>query len=159
MPRPRNNRSAGFIGGWRSGLEEAVGQQLKDAGLPFLYEPFRIPYSQPAKPRNFTPDFILPNGIVIETKGRFVTADRQKHLLIKAQHPDLDLRFVFSNSRARISKQSKTTYAKWCESKGFQYADTSIPQEWIDEPVNMRSLRVVYGFCPKSELFVPKEET
>lgn len=143
MPRKRNDRSVGFVGGWRSGLEEAVGEQLKKAGQPYLYEPFRIPFRQPAKPRKFTPDFVLPNGIVIETKGRFVTADRQKHLLIKEQHPDLDLRFVFSNSRARISKRSKTTYAKWCESKGFKYADHRIPQEWIDEPVNRPSLSLI----------------
>lgn len=146
MAPRRNDRSAAFIGGWRSGLEEAVGEQLKEAGLPYLYEPFRIPFVQPAKPRNFTPDFVLHNGIVIETKGRFVTADRQKHLLIKAQHPDLDLRFVFSNSRTRISKQSKTTYAKWCESKGFRYADKWIPQEWIDEPVNEKSLAAIEEF-------------
>jgi hypothetical protein len=139
MPRRRGQQAASFIHGWRSGLEEAVGDQLRRDGRDFRYEPFRLPYLQPAKPRKFTPDFILHNGIVIETKGRFVTADRQKHLLIKAQHPDLDLRFVFSNSRARISKQSKTTYAKWCESKGFAYADKWIPQEWLDEPVNEAS--------------------
>lgn len=143
MPRPRNDRTAAFIGGWRSGLEEAVGKQLRDAGLPYLYEPFRIPYHQPAKPRKFTPDFVLPNGIVIETKGRFVTSDRQKHLLILAQYPDLDLRFVFSNSKAKLSKKSKTTYGKWCESKGFRYADRLIPAAWIAEPVNKKSLAIV----------------
>ena len=29
--------------------------------------------------RHYTPDFILENGIVIETKGRFVSNDRRKH--------------------------------------------------------------------------------
>ena len=31
----------------------------------------------------YTPDFVLPNGVIIETKGRFVAADRRKHLEIK----------------------------------------------------------------------------
>jgi hypothetical protein len=51
--------------------------------------------------------------------------------LIKQQHPELDIRFVFSNSRSRISKQSKTTYADWCEKNGFMFADKSIPKEWL----------------------------
>jgi hypothetical protein len=136
-------QAAALKHGWRSGLEEVVAEQLRSGGTAFLYEPFGIPYTQPEKLRKFTPDFVLPNGIVVETKGRFVTADRQKHLLLKAQYPDLDLRFVFSNSRARISKQSKTTYAVWCESKGFLYADKRIPQEWIDEPHNEASKSVL----------------
>ena len=144
MSRPITARAAGLIHGWRSGLEEAVGDQLREAGRAYEYEPFRIPYQQPAKPRHFTPDFhLLDNGIIIETKGRFVTADRQKHLLIRLQYPELDLRFVFSNSRARISKQSKTTYAKWCETKGFKYADKWIPQEWMSEPINVASFNLL----------------
>jgi hypothetical protein len=71
--------------------------------------------------------------LIIETKGRFVTEDRQKHLLIKAQHPELDIRFVFSNSRAKISKTSKTTYAAWCDKYGFKYADKRIPEAWLEE--------------------------
>ena len=57
--------------------------------------------------------------IIIETKGRFVTADRQKMLLVKEQYPDLDIRFVFSNPNSRISKKSKTTYAHGAKSMAF----------------------------------------
>ena len=142
MTNPRA-RSAGFIHGWRSGLEEAVGEQLRKDGRPFTFEELVLPYTQPAKPRKYTPDFVLHNGIVVETKGRFVTADRQKSLLVKAQYPDLDLRFVFSNSRSRISKQSKTTYAKWCNTKGFLYADRWIPEEWLDESPNFVSSAII----------------
>jgi len=105
-----------------------------------LYESLTIRYERPATPSRYTPDFVLRNGIVVESKGRFVTADRKKHLLVKAQHPDIDIRFVFSNSRTRISKQSQTTYADWCQHKGFQYADKYIPEAWLDEPVNKQSL-------------------
>jgi hypothetical protein len=92
-----------------------------------------VRFTEPSKARTYTPDFKLPNGIIVETKGRFVTADRQKHLLVKAQHPDLDIRFVFSNSRARISKGSPTSYAMWCDKNGFRYADKFIPQAWLIE--------------------------
>lgn len=115
--------------------------QLNADGIPYEYEQVVIEFIQPSKPRKYTPDFLLlRNGIIVETKGRFVTADRQKHLLVQAQFPSLDIRFVFSNSRQRISKQSQTTYAAWCQTKGFKFADKLIPQAWLDEPVNKRSL-------------------
>jgi len=83
--------------------------------------------------RTYTPDFELPNGIIIESKGRFVAADRKKHLLVQRQFPELDIRFVFSNSKGKISKGSKTSYADWCDKHGYIYADKLIPEEWIKE--------------------------
>ena len=119
--------------GYRSGLEDKVSRQLKELGVSFEYEILKIEYEVNEK-RKYTPDFrILSNGIIVETKGRFVTADRKKHLLVKKQRPDLDIRFVFSNSRAKINKGSKTTYGDWCDKNGFQYADKLIPEEWINE--------------------------
>lgn len=97
------------------------------------YETFKVGYVKPAKDSKYSPDFKLPSGIIIETKGRFLTDDRQKHLLVKAQHPDLDIRFVFSNSKVRITKASKTTYAAWCDKYGFKYADKRIPEAWLKE--------------------------
>jgi len=140
---PRKKKSAGLVHGWRSGLEEALGAQLRASGVSFQFEAFAVPFVQPQKPRKYTPDFALPNGIVIESKGQFVTADRQKHLMVQEQHPDLDIRFVFSNPNARISKTSKTTYATWCEAKGFKYAKGLIPAAWIKEPANSRSLQAI----------------
>lgn len=120
--------------GWRSGLEESVAAQLKALKVPFEYEKRTIRFTPPAKERRYKPDFVLlKNGIIIETKGRFLTADRQKHLAIKQEHPDLDIRFVFSNPNARISKASKTTYAKWCDTHGFKYAAKEVPLAWIRE--------------------------
>ncbi|WP_422048089.1 hypothetical protein [Shimia sp.] len=110
-----------------------MAQQITKLGRSFRYEEEVIPYLKPAKPSRYTPDFILDNGIIVETKGRFETADRQKQRLIKEQHPDLDIRFVFSNSKQKISKRSKTTYADWCEKYGFKYADKFIPKDWFEE--------------------------
>ena len=121
--------------GFRSGLEERIAQELLEAGVGFTYEEEVIEYLKPAKMARYTPDFVLENGIIVESKGRFLTADRQKHLLIKKQHPDKDIRFVFSRSKERISKKSKTTYAAWCEKHGFQYADVSIPDAWLQERI------------------------
>lgn len=135
-------RTAGLKYGWRSGLEDAIGAQLKALRVRFEYETIRIPF-RPTQMRHYSPDFILPNGIIVETKGRFLTADRQKHLIVKLQHPDLDIRLLFSNSRQRISKQSATTYALWCETKGFEYADKSIPLLWINAMPNMKSLAAI----------------
>ena len=123
--------SRGIKHGYRSGLEDRISDQLRSLRVPFKYEEFKIKY-EVNEVRTYTPDFELPNGIIIESKGRFVAADRKKHLLVKKQHPKLDIRFVFSNSRAKISKGSKTTYAMWCEKNGFQYADKLIPKEWLE---------------------------
>ena len=119
--------------GFRSGLEEDVDKSLKSNGVDGEYEQHKISYTKPATNHTYTPDFKLPNGIFIETKGRFVLADRKKHVLIKQQHPELDIRFVFQNSRNKIRKGSKTTYADWCVKNGFQYNDKDIPSSWLNE--------------------------
>lgn len=134
----------GLALGFRSGLEVKIAGELERLlGHPPAYETVAIPYTKPAKLARYTPDWVLPNGIIVESKGRFLTVDRQKHLLVKLQHPDLDLRFVFSNPNQRISKQSATTYAAWCQAKGFLFAKASVPKEWISEPMNERSLRAI----------------
>ncbi|BAQ94082.1 endonuclease [uncultured phage_MedDCM-OCT-S28-C10] len=118
---------------FRSGLEERLADQLTSLGVSYEYETLVVKYVKPEKTHRYTPDFILSNGIIIEGKGRFLTKDRQKHILVKQQNPDLDIRFVFSNPNQRISKISKTTYAKWCTTNGFLYAKQTIPNEWIKE--------------------------
>lgn len=118
---------------YRSGLERQVAHQLQKVGQPFTYEEEIIRFIWPERHARYTPDFLLPCGTFIETKGIFEVKDRQKHLLIRDQHPDADIRFVFSNSNARISKTSTTTYAVWCEKHGYQFADKFIPAEWLKE--------------------------
>lgn len=126
-------RNHAILNGYRSGLEEVVSQELTSKGVGFSYEKLKIKYIRPSSTHTYTPDFELTNGIIVETKGRFVTADRRKHLEVQAQHPELDIRFVFSNSKGRISKLSLTTYADWCKKNNFKYADKSIPEAWINE--------------------------
>ena len=129
--RGLSQRQVGLKHGFRSGLEERTAAALDRLGVGFGFETEKVHYEKPARKSKYTPDFIIttrPDGttrdrsLIVETKGRFLTADRQKHLLIKRQHPELDIRFVFSNPNSKISKQSKTTYAAWCEKHGFLYA-------------------------------------
>ena len=128
-----SKRAVALKHGFRSGLEEETSKFLTANNAKFTYEEMKIRYLQPATERQYTPDFVLENGIIIETKGRFLVADRKKHLLIKRQHPHLDIRFVFSNSKQKLNKASRTTYADWCIKNGFQYADKEVPVHWIKE--------------------------
>jgi hypothetical protein len=117
---------------YRSGLEDRVGEQLKSLGVEAEYETVKIKYRLDEL-KTYTPDWKLPNGIIVETKGRFVAQDRKKHLLVKEQHPEYDIRFVFQNSAGKINTGSKTSYADWCNRNGFKYADKLIPESWVKE--------------------------
>lgn len=118
--------------GYRSGLEDDIAKDLNDRGVEFEYEKLKVQW-QLIENKTYTPDFKLPNGVIIESKGRFVAADRKKHIIIKRQHPFLDIRFVFSNSKAKLYKGAKSTYGDWCSKHGFLYADKRIPDEWLKQ--------------------------
>lgn len=126
-------RKAGGVTSYRSGLEDKIAAQIEASGLPVVFERFKLNYIKPESKHIYTCDFILPNGIMIESKGLFDTEDRKKHLLIKEQYPTLDIRFVFSRSATKLYKGSKTTYADWCLKYGFKFADKLIPKEWFKE--------------------------
>ena len=118
--------------GYRSWLELKVSQYLDTKKIVFKYEAIKIEWEDLAY-RTYTPDFVLPNNIIIEVKGRFITQDRRKHREIKRQHPHLDIRFVFENSKRKLYKGAKTTYKEWCERYGFLYYDRIIPESWLKE--------------------------
>ena len=130
------SRSVGYRLGFRSGLEDRVSHQITEAGLELLYETDKIGYVVPARDSKYTPDFKLPKKggfFYIETKGIWTVQDRAKHLLIQKQHPDLDIRFVFSNQNAKLYKGSPTSYASYCEKHNFRYANKVIPEAWLLE--------------------------
>ena len=115
----------------RSKFEGHVCGKLKG---PFTYESHRIDYSTAPTRHHYTPDVILSNGIIVEIKGRFLTADRHKHILIARQFPNLDIRFVFQNPKLSIYPGSKTTVADWADRNGFIWAVKEVPEEWENEP-------------------------
>ena len=131
--RRNGTRAKALAAGYRSGFEQRIAEKLTEEDVEFEYETRRIEYI--GKPHAYTPDFILPNGIIVEAKGRFTAPDRAKHLLIKEQHPDLDIRFVFQYANNKLNRSSKTAYWEWCEKHGFRWASTMIPIEWVEEVI------------------------
>jgi hypothetical protein len=114
---------------FRSGLEEKVACLLTSLGVDYKYESEKVKYTLE---RTYTPDFLLPNGALLEIKGYLSSEDRRKMLAVKRDNPSLDIRFVFQSPYNKIYKGSKTTYAQWAEKNGFQWASfTSIPLEWL----------------------------
>ena len=117
---------------FRSNYEREVCNLLDDDNVKFEYETMNL-YYEVAEQRKYTPDVILPNGIILELKGRFTTADRKKMLLVMKQHPDLDIRMVFQRHTNKLFKGSLTTYSEWCNKKGIKWASKTVPKDWIKE--------------------------
>ena len=114
---------------FRSKLEEQVADLLTTIGVPYEYETHKVAY---VIMHHYNPDFILPNGIMLETKGYWDAQDRRKILAVVKDNPDIDLRMVFQAPFNRISKKSKTTYAQWCEKHGIKWAAVhAIPIDWL----------------------------
>ena len=118
--------------GYRSGLEKKLADELKILKIKFSYESHKIEWEDLAY-RTYTPDFILNNGIIIETKGMFTAADRRKHIQIKRQHPMLDIRFIFENSNRKLRKGAKSTYGQWCYKYSFRFSNRIVPEDWLKE--------------------------
>ena len=98
------------------------------------YEGVRIHYT---KPGIYIPDWFLPNGIIIEIKGRFSPADRAKHLRVKEQYLKeqyrydtkyLDIRFLFKVNNT-LYKGSNNRYSDWCDKHGFKYCFTNVAKD------------------------------
>ena len=114
---------------FRSGLEKKVAALFDELGVIYEYESTKIPYIIQHK---YTPDFLLANGIYLETKGYWDSNDRRKIKAVKQQNPELDIRMVFQTPYNKISKKSKTTYAQWCDKHDIPWTSfTTIPVEWL----------------------------
>ena len=114
---------------FKSGLEEKVSDLLCDLGVDYEYESKSFPYTIQ---HLYTPDFILPNGVILETKGYWRPEDRRKVKQVITENPGIDLRIVFQDPYKKISKKSKTTYSKWCSRYGIKWcAFHAIPIDWL----------------------------
>ena len=123
-----------MVARYRSRFEADFSRDLRERGIKATYEPTKITYVP--KPRKYTPDFYLTEyGFYIETKGYLTSLDRTKHKLIKSQHPDIDIRFIFQNARNLLRNHSKTTYGDWCDNYGFMYAEKRMPTEWMKKTI------------------------
>lgn len=136
---------------FRSGLEKKVAEQLEEEGVAYAHESQWIRYVVPEREAKYLPDFSFEDcPIIIEPKGRFggtyyngrkqtggtkdaAVKERQKFIFLKEQHPELDIRFVFSRASTPIYAGSKTTYAKWATDHGFKWSEKVVPPEWITD--------------------------
>lgn len=115
---------------YRSKFEERTAEFLKKKKIKFTYETERFDYLVPESKHYYKPDFILPNGIKIECKGKLDVAAKRKMELIKLQHPKEDIRILFMRDQP-IRKGSNTYYSTWAEKTGYIYAFKEIPKEWL----------------------------
>lgn len=131
----------------RSGFERKIAQSLEDRGISYEYELYQYPFLRRVKNGEcgecgsndvnqlgwYTPDFFLPNGIVIEAKGKFVARERTKILAVMETNPELDLRMMFQRDN-KLTKRSTTRYSEWCDRHNIRYhIGTDIPIDWIEE--------------------------
>ena len=108
---------------YRSKFEASVAASLKARGLQFGYEVQALAYTISAV---YTPDFVLPNGVI-------VSEDRRKMVAVKAQHPGLDIRLCFMKADAKLSRAPRSlTYWQWAERHGFLWCEGNIPTAWAD---------------------------
>ena len=118
-------------GGFRSTYEYNISKYI--SRTPELcdrvgYESISLAYTTSHK---YKPDFILPNGAIIEAKGYFTSTDRSKMLQVHKAHPELKIYFMFLKAHNKISTGSKTTYASWCDRHGFEWIEgTEFPIDW-----------------------------
>lgn len=132
----RPKRSARTKGGFRSGYEERIYENAQRHRRELAYEPSdaTLYYTKPAKRSRYIPDFVLPNGVIVESKGRLTATDRAKMSQVKKDNPEVDIRFLFQRGHNRITRSKNSmTYIEWAEKHGFICAvGEEIPEEWYD---------------------------
>ncbi len=128
--RPQWWASARPKDGKRSTFEANLCNDMDARGLTYSYEPKDAHLGYMLE---YIPDFVLPNGIVVEAKGWFDSTDRTKMLRVKQANPTRDIRFIFMADN-KLNKGSKMRYSDWCTKHGFLYAiGKSIPEGWWHE--------------------------
>lgn len=126
--------------GYKSSMEHRVIEPLLSRGAE--YEPCFLRYPAQRLLR-YTPDVVLPNGIVVEVKGWFTGKDRTKLRDVRAAYPDLELRMVLATPRAYITQKREQTQSGWCEANGIRWAEQAVPDSWFTEPDHEASLAII----------------
>ena len=117
---------------FKSKLEEKVWEILKKKYPSAKYEPDKFKYIQPEKERTYIPDFRTgKKKLYLEAKGKLDLDTRQKMVWFRDSNPDVTIIFLFMNPDNKITKRSKTTYAKWAEDNGFLWLD--FRKDWLND--------------------------
>lgn len=117
---------------YRSMLEVLIKETLGDKVI--SYEVDKFTYVIPATKHIYTPDFKLSDTVYIEGKGIMDRDDRKKMLLVTRQYPHIKFYMLFQNARKKIAKNSKTSYADWCDKNGIEWGHfpSGIPKHWLE---------------------------
>ena len=149
MPFDRYNRAKRNKprpGIYRSTLEEDIGADLIKLGFETSYEKDKFQYVLP--PRRYTPDFRV-GDFFIEVKGWFPSKERTKLLAVMKSNPGLPLFIALQSPHQRLSKNSKTSVAMWCEKHGIPWCPTPIPAEFLRQWAT--------GLRPTFRVLTPKD--
>lgn len=131
---------------FRSNLEWHIAVDLWERGVEYEYETTTLDYTSDVyrgecstcgstkvhSQHTYTPDFILPNGIMVEAKGKFLPANRTLMEDVLRCNPDKDIRMLFQRNNY-LTKKKKMTYGRWCDVKGIKWAVGRVPEEWLNE--------------------------
>lgn len=124
-----------MVNAFRSKFEQQIADYLTKRNINFEYEGCKLSYIVPETKRNYIVDWQIGDNknIIYESKGRLTSTDRAKMLLVKKNHPDKEIRFIFMNSTVKIRKGSKTSYGDWATKNGFEWCDfrKGIPKHWL----------------------------
>ena len=114
-------------------FEARVISDLDERGVAYKYEPEKLAYYVE---RHYSPDLAV-GTMIVELKGYFRQDAQRKMKAVKAQHPELDIRFVFQNASATVQGAkkrkdgSKMTCKEWADRNGFMWAEGTVPEEWL----------------------------
>jgi len=117
-------------GEFRSKQEELVDSFLTECELPHAYEKGKFSYTLT---RKYTPDFLVhgDHPFFIEVKGYFPPEARAKLLATVICNPDLQLFVALQTPHKAINKNSKTSYALWCQKHGIPWCPLPIPPNFL----------------------------
>lgn len=120
---------------FRSGFEKKVYEESVERGYSLEHEPKNslLRYNTPS---TYLPDFRLPSGILVESKGYFDGRARAKMLRVRKQNSGADIRLVFQRANNKVGKSPNSLmYWQWAERHGFPWSEGYIPEEWFNEEV------------------------
>ena len=136
------------LGKFRSRSEKRAADQLRALNIKYRFERTRVEYVKPKGTvicpncgpvsgqlkKYYLPDFELSNGVFIEVKGRFTSADRIKLKTVKKQHPNMVLCLLFDSDRLLESRRpgvQRPRYGEWANANGIPWAVKIIPDAWL----------------------------
>lgn len=129
-----------------SKFENAVAEHLRSIGVEFEYEKESFIFIKTVRKAicrtcggddcgqklKYTPDFFLGNGIILEAKGYLDAPTRERHRLMRDQHPGLDLRLVFQKNNVIKQTKKKERYSDWATRLEIPFCVGMPPKDWLE---------------------------